>query len=288
MKLYVNQSRNRATLKEDIYAGTIFLETQLRTAQKLCGFARERIAEAFGADADPRQVHLTMPVETFVSTVSKLKSGFTNSVETKELIREFVVELGEDPAHYLFDVPRLRVVPHYDYLHAGVSYAYKPHRDTWYGGVACQVNTWMPVYAITPDQTMMINAAYFDAPVRNSSADWQLKEWISTERWLASTNVKEETRPHPVPLEEIDATHETRIAPNAGEMLIFSGSHLHGTVPNRSGQTRFSIDFRLMHIADLAAGRGAINVDSGCADPQAGFKDYLHADTFKSFQGVEA
>ena len=49
------------------------------------------------------------------------------------MIRDFIVEIGDNPADYLFDVPRMRVVPNYDYLHAGVSYAYKPHRDTWYG-----------------------------------------------------------------------------------------------------------------------------------------------------------
>jgi hypothetical protein len=288
MNLYINQSRTRSSLKEDIYSGTIFLETGLQSAGKLRDLARHHIAAAFGQEGDHRLVHESMPVEAFVLTVSKLKSGFTNSIEAKEIVREFVIEMGEDPANYVFDVPRLRVVPHYDYLHAGVSYAYKPHRDTWYGGVAAQINTWMPVFAITPSQTMMINPAFFDVPVKNSSADWQLAEWINKERWLASTNVTEETRPHPVPLEEISSLHEARIAPGAGEMLIFSGSHLHGTVPNRTGLTRYSVDFRVMHIDDLKAGRGAVNVDSACSDPQAGFKDYLHVDTFKPFQGAQA
>jgi len=219
-------------------------------------------------------------VAEFVPAVSRLKSYFTNSAEAKEIIRSFVIELGEDPADYLFDVPRLRVVPHYDYLHAGISYAYKPHRDTWYGSVQCQINTWMPVHGVVPEQTMMINPEYFTKPVSNSSADWQLSNWISKERKLASINITEETRPHPVPLEEVSSSNEARIAPNGGEMLIFSGAHLHGTVPNRTEQTRFSVDFRLMHIEDLKAGRGPVNVDSGCADPEAGFKDY--------FQGVRA
>lgn len=288
MDLYVNQSRNNSSLREAIYSGSIFLETQLQSAQQLCDFAKHCMTEVFDGEEDHRSVHTLMPVKEFVSTVTRLKGKFTNCGEVKEHIRAFVIEIGENPADYVFDVPRLRVVPHYDYLHAGVSYAYKPHRDTWYGGVQCQVNTWMPVYGITPDQTMMINPAYFRAPVKNSSGEWLLGEWIDNQRWQASENLTEETRVHPVPLDEINAANELRIAPNAGEMLIFSGAHLHGTVPNRSGQTRFSIDFRLMHIEDLKAGRGAANVDNGCADPEAGFKDYFHADTFESFKGLPA
>src|SRR5262249_13500528 len=156
----------------------------------------------------------------FVEIVSRIKGGFTNSDEAKEIIRDFVVELGEKPADYLFDVPRLRVVPHYDYLHAGVSYAYKPHRDTWYGSVQCQLNQWMPVCGVTPDQTMMISPHYFDVPVKNSSIDWQLGDWISKERWKASAEITEETRVHPVPLEEVDPAKELRIGLNGSEMII--------------------------------------------------------------------
>src|ERR671919_680645 len=78
-----------------------------------------------------------------------------------ELADAHVVEhLGEDPrsAHRRMAVEEFS---------AGVSYAYKPHRDLWYGGPSCQINTWMTVYPIDPSQTIMINPGYFDRPVEN-------------------------------------------------------------------------------------------------------------------------
>jgi hypothetical protein len=36
------------------------------------------------------------------------------------------------------------------------------------------------------------------------------------------------------------------------------------TVPNTSGRTRFSIDFRTVHVDDVVARREAHNVDSEC------------------------
>ncbi|CAG9244847.1 MULTISPECIES: 2OG-Fe(II) oxygenase family protein [Paraburkholderia] len=288
MDLHINQARSHGSLKDAIYTGAIFLETQLKTAQQLRELAKDSITRELGQDTDSRLLHTLMPVKEFVQVVSRIKGQFTNSAQAKEIIRDFIVELGENPADYLFDVPRLRVVPHYDYLHAGVSYAYKPHRDTWYGSVQCQLNTWMPVYGVTPDTTMSINPEYFSVPVKNSSVDWHLADWINNERWKASQSLNEEARVHPVPLEDIKSSNELRIGLNGGEMIVFSGAHLHGTVPNRSGQTRFSIDFRLMHIEDLKAGRGAINVDNGCPDPEAGFKDYFYAGNFDRFQEISA
>ena len=34
-------------------------------------------------------------------------------------------------------------------------------------------------------------------------------------------------------------------------MMLFSGNQLHSTVPNTSGRTRFSIDFRTVNIDDV-------------------------------------
>ncbi|MCU1748348.1 helicase associated domain-containing protein [Pseudomonas sp. 6D_7.1_Bac1] len=287
MNLYINQLQKKADFKEAIYAGDIFLNTELTSAKELCAFAQESITAAFDGETDHHALHRMMPVEDFVALVTRLKGQFTNSQRAKDLIRAFTLEIGVDPQDYIFDVPRVRVVPNYNYLHAGVSYAYKPHRDTWYGSVDCQINTWMPVHTIKPEQTMMINPAYFDVPVKNTSADWSLSEWINTQRHRAKDNLTEERRVHPVPQEEINGASEVRIAGNTGEMLIFSGSHLHGTVPNYTDNTRFSVDFRLMHLDDLKHKRGAINVDSACPDVGAGFKDYFHAHDFSNFQGIK-
>jgi hypothetical protein len=284
--LYINQLQNKPDFRSAIYSGDIFLNTNLLAPMELCMFARESITAAFDGETHHQALHTLMPVEEFVKLVTRLKGQFTNCLEVKEMIRRFVVEIGANPDDYLFDVPRIRVVPNYNYLHAGVSYAYKPHRDTWYGNLDCQINTWMPVYTIEPEQTMMINPAYFSTPVQNSSSSWSLDDWINVQRPLAKENVTTEARVHPVPMETISAASEIRAAGNAGEILTFSGSHLHGTVANFTEQTRFSIDFRLIHIADLLAKRGAPNVDSGVTDTEAGFKDLIHVSDFSHFQGV--
>lgn len=284
LSMYVNDGFPKSQFCETLYGGAIWLNTQLRVAREFCEYADACAVEFLGAD--PRNAHKRLTVEQFVEKVSGLKKQFTNSRKSKEFIRNFVVEVGQDPEDYFFDVPRLRVVPHFEYLHAGVSYAYKPHRDLWYGGPTCQINTWMTVYPIEPSQTMMINPAYFQKPVNNSSSVWDLKDWVENQRPLATANVKEEDRPHPVPLEEVAPDGEIRVAGARAEMLIFSGAHMHGTVPNYGTLIRFSVDFRVYRKCDLSSGKGAPNVDGAAKNPQFLFKDLFNASDFAPYAQV--
>jgi hypothetical protein len=50
---------------------------------------------------------------------------------------------------------------------------------------------------------------------------------------------------------------------------------LHSSVPNTSGNTRYSIDFRTVHLADASEGRGARLVDAACTGTT--MRDYLRA-----------
>jgi hypothetical protein len=71
-------------------------------------------------------------------------------------------------------------------------------------------------------------------------------------------------------------------------MLIFSGAHLHGTIPNHGELIRFSVDFRLFHIGDLRSGAGARNIDSGARNVEYGYKDYFTASAFSPYSETRA
>lgn len=283
LNLYINRVFSCERLRTTLYSGGMILYSGLAAPAALCRYAQSCIGEAFGAEQDPRYVHHRLSVEEFVGKVVELKRLFTNSLPAKQHIRDFLREIGQDPQDFYFDVPRLRVVPHYDYLHAGVSYAYLPHRDTWYGAADCQLNTWMPVFEIEPDQTMMINPGYFDRPVRNTSGDWDLAHWIRHERPAAQSNIAAENRAHPVPLEPVSEDGELRLAGRGGDLIMFSGAHLHATVPNRSDQVRYSVDFRVLHRGDIAAGLGARNLDAAARNKEAGYRDLFRASDFKPY-----
>jgi hypothetical protein len=55
---------------------------------------------------------------------------------------------------------------------------------------------------------------------------------------------------------------QIRLVTEPGGAILFSAAQMHSTVPNTSGRTRFSIDFRTVHLGDLRERKSAANIDS--------------------------
>ena len=85
--------------------------------------------------------------------------------------------------------------------------------------------------------------------------------------------MKSDTRKQTEAQEELELDPQIRVVMEPGGLLIFSAAQLHSSVPNTSGETRLSIDFRTVHIDDLKANRGAPNIDSACTGTT--IHDYL-------------
>ncbi|RTE07916.1 hypothetical protein [Paenibacillus whitsoniae] len=261
MNLYINPTVSSEEIHNKLYAGDLLVFTNKRSALLLVEYARELIAEVFG-ELNPLKAQEAMTVEEFVKIVGPLKSKFTNSPRTKELVKGIMEELDYDLTETYFDVPRLRIVTHDNYLSSGVGYAYKPHRDTWYGSPVQQVNYWLPVFDITSKNGLAFYPKYWNEKIANTSSEFSYKEWVEVGRNLAISQIKTDTRKHPLPSEEIAISDEMRFSCSAAEMVAFSASHLHGTVPNQAGFTRFSIDFRVVKHKDLKDDFGAPHIDN--------------------------
>lgn len=259
--IYLNHAIDHDECRRLAFNGELLLYSSGAATRALAEHAIALATEAL-APFNPRRAQEHLPVEEFVARVGPLKSRFTNDLRTKELVREVLVAFGCDLDDTFFDVPRLRVVPHSGYLTSGVSYAYKAHRDIWYASPTAQLNWWMPVYPVTADRAMSFFPEYWTRAVPNSSADFDYDEWCRVGRQLATSQIGQDTRRHPLPHEPVSTASELRIAGTQGDMILFSAAHLHATAENCSGETRFSIDFRTLNRRDLEEGRAAPNVDS--------------------------
>jgi hypothetical protein len=255
-----------------IYEGQLVVCSPTPGSLALCELAREMSEKAF-APLDPREAQHHLPVERFAAILAELKPKFIHHPRSKQLIQQLLVEIGCELEKTHFDVPRLRTSTHGGYLSSGISYAFHPHRDTWYSAPFCQINWWLPVYEIQPDNVMAFHPRYWTQPVKNGSHDYNYQEWNRTSRQIAAQQIGVDTRKQPRPEEPMELDPQIRVVGPVGSILRFSAAQMHSTVPNTSGRTRFSIDFRTIHSDDALARRGARNIDSDSTGTCMG--DYL-------------
>jgi hypothetical protein len=259
--LFEDSSLAGESRRAAIFAGDIFRSAPTPAWTALSDYARSVIARHFG-NLDPHNAQHEIPVERFVEIVGPLKSDFTNHPQTKELVRDVLRTSGHDLEATVFDVPRMRIVSAGGYLSAGVGYAYKAHRDTWYAAPFCQENWWSSLYDLEASQSLTFYPSYFGRLCDNTSETFDYDDWQSRDRTAAVHHVKSDTRNHPLPMTKLTEHEALRFVMPADHYLVFSGAQLHETSPNTSNTTRFSIDFRTINLHAYQHGRGAANVDS--------------------------
>jgi ectoine hydroxylase-related dioxygenase (phytanoyl-CoA dioxygenase family) len=180
---------------------------------------------------------------------------------------------GCDLDETYFDVPRMRTSTSDGYLTTGIAFAFHPHRDTWYSAPMCQVNWWIPIYEVEGENAMAFHPQHWDRQCPNDSWVYDYQEWNARSRFNAADQIGRDVRRQPVPLVEVEAEPRIVVVTPPGGMLLFSAAQLHSSIPNRSGVTRLSIDFRVVNASDAASLAGAPNVDSYCTG--SAIDDYL-------------
>ena len=259
--------------RERIFRGEIFVYSPTKHGRALIEHARSMIEAAF-APRSPEHAQYDMQVEDFAALLGKLKPSFIHHPTSKALVRGIMDDVGADPNLTYFDVPKLRTSTSDEYLTTGISLAFPPHRDTWYAAPFCQINWWTPIYDITSDNGMSFHPYYWDRPIKNNSEIYNYYEWNKT-RATAHLHVRgpNANRVAPAAQEPVDHIPDARYITAPGGLLLFSAAQLHATLPNRSGRTRFSIDFRTVHFDDVTARKGAPNIDS--ASTGTALRDFI-------------
>jgi hypothetical protein len=258
--------------RELLYRGQLLVYSPTANSLALVDFARKMVEAAFHP-LDPETAQFHMPVEKYAAILAELKPKFIHAPESKKRIQGILGDQGFSLEKTYFDVPRMRSSTSDDFLTSGIAYAFHPHRDTWYSAPMCQINWWLPIYPIVPENAMAFHPRYWSQAVRNGSSHYNYAEWNRTSRQNAAQFLKQDTRVQPKPEEPMELDPQIRVIAPPGGVLLFSAAQMHSSVPNNSGRTRFSIDFRSVNVDDVSARRGAPNVDSACTGTTMG--DYL-------------
>ena len=261
--LYIESSATDEQRRAELFAGQLFAYVPRPSVLALVEFARELIRDSFGG-LDPETAQHQLPPGEYEALLNTLKPVFINHARSKQLVRDILLEFGCDPDKTYFDVPRMRTATSHDYLNRGIAYAFECHRDTWFAGPLCQVNWWFPIFPHESGNALAFYPAYWNQAIPNGSEGYNCHEWYAEGRRIAAMPGRSDRRVRPQPQRPIPDEPQLRIVAPAGALTVFSAAQLHATVPNLTGRTRFSIDFRTVHYDDVRLRRGAPNYDSAC------------------------
>jgi hypothetical protein len=237
--------------RDAVYAGELLVFTAIPPMRELCVLTDGLIREALDVP-DPERAQSRLDSVELTARTAALRRRFGAHPDVRRLFVATLAYVGVDLDHTYWDRLQVRMVPTDDPPVAG---RLGVHRDTWSSNVYAQTNWWAPVYPITPERGLAVYPDYWSRPLANDSADWDLNDVLARRRAGAVVALV------PSPTEPVDDAAELRVAIDPGDLLCFSGAHLHVGVPNYTGVARFSIDTRTVDAEDFAAGRGAPNVD---------------------------
>lgn len=231
-----------------VFGGTLLVFTSVPALLDLSALGDELVPDA-PAEAD----------------IGPLKERFRRDERVMGLVRVALEQVGVDLARTYWDPPRLRIVPPATERDVGIVGF---HRDTWGSNLLAQTNWWSPLRPLTEERTIAFYPEYWSKPIANTSAEWDLA--AIRERRRAGLPLGDLPLV-PTPTSPPSTDSELRIVLEPGDLLCFSGAHLHASVPNTSTATRVSTELRTINGDDLVDGRGAPDLDGGAAETQYGW-----------------
>lgn len=236
-----------------IYAGHILVFRDVPALKRLTGrlhaLARDHLGVA------PADAHRHLDADGQAEAASALRKLAGRDAGAKALLSRALDDVGVDLDVTYRDPLKLRLQPPAGDQADALVAPLAAHRDTWGSNIMAQTNWWAPVLPVAADRTMALFPGAFRTPVANDSADWDL---------VAFLEAREAGRPYPLlPLasDPPDWSAAVPIVIEPGDLLAFSGAHLHASVPNTSAATRLSLEVRTVNGPDAHAGNGAPNVD---------------------------
>ena len=264
VNVHIDPAFDDAERRRRLYGGDVLVYTHVPEVAAVAAYTREMIAELF-APHDPRSIHEVHSPAELADVLIEFKPRWIHDPRSMEHVRAIARAFGCAPEKIHADVPKLRTAFPQGGLSTGIAYAFQAHRDTWYAAPPMQLNWWMPVWPVAEDNIMEFFPRGFGTHVENDSGDY---DYYVANAWrgrIKDFSGGKDVRVHPAPVHGI-APEEARltVVPPLGGIMLFSGDQLHASIPNTSGVTRYSIDFRTVDVDDVHAGVGAPVVDVAC------------------------
>ena len=260
---YPSASQNDKERANAVFSGAILIYRALPAMCDLVECIRD-ITRATLKLSDPCSAESTLGSSDFRSRASAARQIVREDNDVARLYRVVLREAGVDVSAIFYDHFKLRFQPSHDDSRTRYMRDLPVHRDTWGSNIHAQINWWAPIWPVTADRTIGMFPAFWNEPVLNTSAQWSYREFVR--QLNADKNTVYPMLPFcEGPLSPSDAVP---VVIEPGDIMAFSGAHLHCSIPNHSGIVRISTEIRTVSAHDLVNSRAAHNVDCNASVSQ--------------------
>ena len=272
---YPSSSQNDKDRANAVFSGAVLIYRALPAMYELVDCLREITRQELGLN-DPCAAESELESADFRRRAGRARQIVRESDDVARLYRSVLLETGVDVSAIFYDHFKLRFQPSNGISRTRYMRDLPVHRDTWGSNVHAQINWWAPVWPVRADRTIGMFPALWNVPVSNTSAAWSYGEF--TQHLKADKDTNYPMLPHCSDPPPISEAVPIVIAP--GDIMAFSGAHLHCSIPNRSGVARISTETRTVSARDLHHSRSAKNVDCDASVSQ--FHWFRHVETGES------
>jgi len=238
--------------KEEIYSGRIFSFKKNPISLNLVAEIKNLISTSYEGHLDNFH-HFEKHEDLSVKLINELK----NQKTLKDLFKSFLTDIGFNQGKTYWDKFVVRIAPASDKFKPRENSRIGIHRDTWGTNIHQQINWWAPINDLDVKNTLIFYPDYFSKKVRNSTASWDLNVYLEKRKQNDFSYPSA-----PELLESLATDIKTLpITIEPGEILCFSGSHLHSSTKEKSLKTRFSYEIRTVCMDDIESNMQAPNID---------------------------
>ena len=229
---------------QKLYAGDIYKCSATQASFELIEEVEARWAAHFGPSIS--DVHRNNKNDTILFKLSQIRAALFGPTVIA-LQKKLISQLSIFESEFLVDTLRLRAYTPQMLTLPEAEPCYYAHRDTWYGNPQHQINCWIPLRNYNSSESFCFYPQYFQHPVVNDSHLFNYEQWVKQVGWQSTNPKNKGVYPKAI---MGNKEQQMRFECRRGEIILFSGQHLHQSLSQSGVQTRVSVDFRVVPMAN--------------------------------------
>ena len=190
-------------------------------------------------------------IKLFNRTITIIQDNIKKNLALKNTFKTFLNFHQFSDYNTFIDKITLRYTSPKYFKSPGVLKPLEAHRDTWGSNIFEQINWWIPLFDIHNHNSLYILEDKFKKKINNNSDTWDFKKYKNNSINILSS---------PVSKKKFKVKSEYIIRIKRGDMVCFSGHHLHGS--SQDNTFRINLETRTVTKTDINQFKIPKNIDN--------------------------